>query len=178
MRRENMRKNKRANRLEIREFREGDEIGIMNFFNDAVEKRNFPFVPRRSRITEEELQEWIKAWKRRDALTIVAESENIVIGAGTLRTHKFEGNRHVLEFSITIDPKYQGKGIGFTMLIEAIKLARKEGYKKVMLKTASKNIAMIKAAIKCDFSVEGVLKDHLCLYTGELVDVIVFGLRL
>jgi hypothetical protein len=107
-----------------------DASDIMEYFNRALDKKAYPYVPRFSKITPEEIMNfWYPS--RKQNINFVAESANKIIGAGTITidssSNKYskDSKRASNEYALTIDPDYIQKGVGTLITKAIIKEAKK-----------------------------------------------------
>lgn len=61
--------------------------------------------------------------------------------------------------NIAVDEKYQGRGIGKTLVKDAIQKAKDMGYKKIEVGTGNSSINQLALYQKCGFRITGVDKD-------------------
>jgi RimJ/RimL family protein N-acetyltransferase len=81
------------------------------------------------------------------------------------------------ELGCFIDASYAGKGFGkkaFSLFVAH--LFKDFGFNKLFLRTHESNTAAKMLAQKCGFEVEGILRHDYKTTSGELVDLIYFGL--
>ena len=61
---------------------------------------------------------------------------------------------------LAIHPAMSGKGFGQQMLLQAISLARQEGFLRIELSTSTNNERAIRLYERCGFSQEGILRKY------------------
>lgn len=140
-----------------------DSEDIMNYFNKALEKSLFPLVPRRNKITEEEIKNIWVSGKDKD-ITIIAYSKNLerVVGSGTL----FITDKDHTNYGITIDPEFFSKGIGTEITKKIIKEAIKRNV-NFMVHTSTENRAMIKIMENLGYKPNRIIK-NFDKYVGKV----------
>ena len=58
--------------------------------------------------------------------------------------------------NIAVDPKWQGKGIGNKLLLDAIERSKMSGYVSIEIGTGNSSINQIKLYKKCGFEITGI----------------------
>ena len=94
-----------------------DAQQVMDFFNKGLDVGSYSFIPRKIKITKEEI---LNLWMphKENNITYVAIINDMVIGSGTVLVNS-KGNQYSLEsgrndnneYSITIDPDYFDRDI-------------------------------------------------------------------
>lgn len=73
--------------------------------------------------------------------------------------------------NIAVDERYQGKGIGKQLVIDAIKKAEGAGFKKIEVGTGNSSFSQLALYQKCGFRIVGVEKDFFTKnYDQEIVE--------
>jgi L-amino acid N-acyltransferase YncA len=80
--------------------------------------------------------------------------------------------RHVADFSIYVDRRYRGKGVGKVVLTRLIELAREHGYHKMVLSAFPTNSGGMALYEKMGFRTVGIYKEQGML-DGRWVDTII-----
>jgi L-amino acid N-acyltransferase YncA len=80
--------------------------------------------------------------------------------------------RHVADFSIYVDRRYRGKGVGKVVLTRLIELAREHGYHKMVLSAFPTNSGGMALYEKVGFRTVGIFKEQGML-DGRWVDTII-----
>lgn len=135
----------------------------MEIFNKALKKNAYPFVPRKSIITINEIKNlWVPSAHRN--IDIVAELNEKVIGSGTVlmgndNAYSKESKRESGEYAITIDSKYFDKGIGTKITKKIIEEAKKRNI-KFSFHSSINNIRMIKIMEKLGYLPKEKIKNY------------------
>lgn len=73
--------------------------------------------------------------------------------------------------NIAVDEKYQGKGIGKQLVLDAIKKAKEAGFKIIEVGTGNSSFSQLGLYQKCGFRIVGVEKDFFTKnYDQEIVE--------
>jgi N-acetylglutamate synthase and related acetyltransferases len=143
--------------LSIREARREDADGIYQLYSSLYPEdlymRFFSF----HRVTRGEIEELVKGG---DHVTLVAEEGGKIVGEATLYK---DG-----EFSLVVDPRERGAGLGTKLVQELVRKAKEMGLREVRFYTLPDNMPMIRIGRRLGFKltfeedeVLGVLKlDH------------------
>lgn len=166
-----------ARHITVRSFRIKDASDIMRYFNKGLKEKRYEFVLpfRSSKITRKEIEEkWIPSHRRGDTITVVAELDKEVVGAGTLSrpTSRVETG---WDYRVTVSPDHLGQGIGTLITQHIVRLARRKGIKKVVGRVIPGNVATMRLNKAVGFRVEGRLRKHF-YYKGRYYDLIVWAL--
>lgn len=134
-----------------------DCIGLMNYFNRALETGAYPLIPRSNPITEEEiLRLWIPSIN--SAITYVAADNNSqkVVCGGTLF---LDSEKKIGELSITKDPDYPVKGVGTSVTKAIVEDAISKGI-SASIHTSVENTAMIRVMEKLGYGPGRLVSDY------------------
>lgn len=125
-------------------------------------------------ITVEEEKTWINNFnKNPNALLLVAELEKQIVGLLFFAANTKRKNAHTGEFGVSVHPKYQGLGIGRTLIESLLEWAkRKEQIEKVFLQVFATNTNAIKLYQRMGFATEGRHVKAIKQPDGEYVDII------
>lgn len=122
--------------------------------------------------TPAERREWLSARDRRHPV-IVAAADGTVVGWGSLNQfNPRDVYDHVADFSIYVERRWRGKGVGTQLLDRLIEIARERGYHKLVLAALACNAAGAALYTGAGFSRVGVYREHGHL-DGRWVDVLI-----
>ena len=155
----------RESNLEVltREGIPKDFADKMKIFNRALKTNAYPYVPRKSEITINEIKNlWIPSAKNN--IDIVAELNGKIIGSGTVlmgndNAYSQESKRESGEYAITIDPQYFDKGIGTKITKRIIEKATKRKI-KFSFHTSVDNIRIIKIMEKLGYQPKEKIENY------------------
>jgi RimJ/RimL family protein N-acetyltransferase len=136
--------------------------------------------PRTLTVTPAEL--WnARTWRRfrldwgPSGVWLVAEVDGRVAGQLDVRRSPRAGERHRVEFGITVAADYRGRGVG-RALMEALEVwAREHGVTKIMLHVFATNERAQKLYESMGYEVEGRLRRHVRFSDGEEIDNLVMA---
>ncbi len=113
-----------------------DFYEVMQYFNLGLSKKNYPFIPRKSPIIEEEIINlWVPSLK--DNISLVAERNGEVIGSATcffdIMSSLYEeaDKREPGEIGLTVNPAYNHKEVGKLLVKAIIEELRTQGKKAI-----------------------------------------------
>ncbi|MEM6956457.1 MAG: GNAT family N-acetyltransferase, partial [Myxococcota bacterium] len=94
---------------------------------------------------------------------MVAELSHDAILVGYVQWQRFEPSllRHAASLSMGVDPAFQGKGVGTTLLNHALETLRVAGLHRVELSVLADNDRAKRLYERAGFEVEGVRKDFV-----------------
>ena len=75
--------------------------------------------------------------------------------------------------TMAVRPQFQGKGIGYSIILEAIELLKETGCEKMFLEVASNNIQAIRLYSKLGFNKCGLRKQYYKNSNGKNIDAII-----
>jgi ribosomal protein S18 acetylase RimI-like enzyme len=82
-------------------------------------------------------------------------------------------NAHVWQINgVTVDPRWQGRGTGRSLVEAAIREIDSRGGRRITLRVLSTNPTAQRLYERCGFVVEGVLRSEFILETREVDDVL------
>ena len=110
-------------------------------------------------------------------MLLAMDGEEIAGIATISSTHKIKA-RHDGELGIVVAKKYQGQGIGTTLIKKLIDWARGNGVTtRISLDTRADNVMAVSLYLKLGFQVEGCRKNSTLL-NGEYYDLYIMGMML
>lgn len=111
-----------------------DCLDVMNYFNEGLKSGKYHFIPRKSKITEEEiLNLWVPAKDKN--VSLVAVMEGKVIGSGTVlfdsgsNKYGLESGREAGEYSLSVDEDYDVKRISYEITKKMLEEGKNRGFK-------------------------------------------------
>ena len=141
--------------LTLRLMNRDDQFALYEFFVSLPsEDRRYL----RNDVTDRKvIENWVRNLNFDKVLPILAEDDGKIVGNITLHWQTFGWGRHVGEVRITIDPAFQGRGLGLALLEEISQLAARSNVKKLLARIVSTRPGVIKAFEKVGFSQVTVL---------------------
>jgi ribosomal protein S18 acetylase RimI-like enzyme len=136
-----------ATKIEVREATKKDHDVIGNIEDSILEHEEY----------EGSDEYWEKLWEGIEKNTLVAIVEGKVVGF--LEYCKTVDPHERVSFStvdFTVNPCFQGLGVGKALFENVIKIARKEGIEKVYASTAANNLPTILFHLKNGAEIHGV----------------------
>lgn len=98
----------------------------------------------------------------------IALIEEKVVGEYVLT--KIDENTIELK-NIAVDEKFQGKGIGKQLVLDAIRKAREAGFKTIEVGTGNSSFSQLALYQKCGFRIVGIEKDFFIKnYTEKIIE--------
>ncbi|MEW6365914.1 MAG: GNAT family protein [Acidobacteriota bacterium] len=106
---------------------------------------------------------------------LIAEKDDRIIADATLwrPTHGWTSHTAALRYIIASD--FRRKGLASALVRELFVAAVRQGVEKVEAEIMEDNVAAIKSVEKLGFSREGVLKDFVCDYRGNMHNLVIMS---
>jgi len=156
--------------VSIRPAAPRDAEAISQIYNEGIEDRVATLETERR--TPAERRQWLGARGPRHPV-IVAEVEARVVGWGSLNSfNPRPAYDHVADFSVYVERRTRGKGVGQHLLGRLIEAARERGYHKMVLAAFPTNSLGVALYQRMGFSPVGVYREQ-GLLDGKWVDVII-----
>ncbi len=147
-----------------------DAAAICTIYNQGIEDRIATLET--GLRTPDERRQWLAARGPRHPV-IVAEAGGEVAGWGSLNAfNPRKAYDYVADFSIYVERKWRGKGVGSRLLSRLIELARDLGYHKLVLSAFPTNPGGMALYEKFGFRTVGIYKEQGRL-DGRWVDTII-----
>ena len=113
-------------------------------------------------ITDEAFVEnWIKRIEKGNWHTILAETDDKLVGHGSLMQTEQVWSRHLGEIILLLSPDVRGKGLGSILARELFACAEDLGLQKIVARMASEQKGAIAVFEKLGFKVEALLADYV-----------------
>lgn len=156
--------------ITVRPASAADAAAICTIYNQGIEDRVATLETELR--TPEERRQWLAARGPRHPV-IVAEAVGEVVGWGSLNSfNPRKAYDYVADFSVYIERRWRGKGVGSRLLSRLIELARELGYHKLVLSAFPTNPGGMALYEKFGFRTVGVYKEQGKL-DGQWVDTII-----
>ena len=139
----------------IREIKKDEYCLLNDFLYEAIFIPDGVSAPPKDIIQKPELQVYVSEFgKRSGDYALVAESEDIVIGAVWVRIMNDYGHidDETPSFAISLYKEYRNLGIGTALMRAMLEKLRNEGYKQASLAVQKENYA-VKMYIKVGFEI-------------------------
>jgi phosphinothricin acetyltransferase len=156
--------------ISLRPAVEGDAEAICTIYNQGIEDRIATLEIELR--TPEDRRQWMVTRGPRHPVT-VAEAEGQVVGWGSL--NPFSARKaydHVADFSVYVERRWRGKGVGRGLLEDLIERARALGYHKLVLSAFPFNQAGVALYERLGFRQVGIYREQ-GLLDGKWVDTVI-----
>ena len=155
--------------ITIREAGEHDALAIAGIYNQGIEDRGATFEtePRTPEDIAGKLAE-----RERFPLLVAMDGDRVVGWAGLSAYRPRDCYAGIAEFSIYLDRRARGHGLGRQLLTSLIDAARGRGYWKLVSRVFSFNEASRAVCRSCGFREVGVYEKHGRL-DGKWLDVVI-----
>lgn len=112
-------------KLKSKDLKKAKEF--QEYINSLIKEKAMILLCREKSLEEEKewLNEKLKNVKNKIEVILVAEHEDRIVGISHIKLRK-EKENHVGEFGISIKKEFRGIGLGKKLMIEIIRLAKKE----------------------------------------------------
>jgi L-amino acid N-acyltransferase YncA len=156
--------------ITVRAATPSDAEPIATIYNQGIEDRIATLETELR--TPGERREWMAARGRRHPV-IVAEADGRVVGWGSLNSYNPRAAyQYVADFSVYVERKWRGQGVGRRLLQRLIELARDLGYHKMMLSAFPLNETGMALYERMGFTTVGICHE-MGLLDGNWVDTII-----
>jgi phosphinothricin acetyltransferase len=156
-------------RIAIREADQQDAAAVAGIYNQGIEDRGATFEtePRSAGEMAAKLAE-----RERYPLLVITE-DDVVLGWAGLSAYRSRAcYAGIVEFSIYLDRRARGRGLGRQLLTSLIDVARERGYWKLVSRIFPSNAGSRMLCRACGFREVGVYEKHGRL-DGQWRDVVI-----
>lgn len=161
-------------KIRIREFKAGDEVGIGRMMAKAIRRKKFSLLNTNRASGRKKLGEWKKTYLSRKSCCFVAEAGDKIVGEFTFILGSGR-TRCRGDCGCSVDPDYWRWGIGCRLLKKAIQKAKKLKLKRLEGEVVVKNTASIKLLEKFGFKREGTKRKDFLSDDGKYLDTYIYG---
>ncbi len=157
--------------LKIRKAKEKDIKDITKIYNEAILKTNVTFDIKEK--TEKEMKKWFEEHGFKNPI-LVSEKDKKVVGWAALS--KYDSKKaysKTAELSIYVFEKYQGQGIGKSLMREILKEGKKAGIHAVIARITKGNDISIHLHEEFGFEKIGTFREVGKKF-GKILDVHIF----
>ena len=120
-----------------------------------------------------EVENYFEAAKDGNSLTVVAESEGLLVGYGNLACSLPAWTRHLGEIRLLVSPTMRGKGLGRVLASEVLQLAHDKGLQKLVARMAVEQKGAAMVFERLNFRTEALLTDFVMDRNGRTHDLVV-----
>jgi RimJ/RimL family protein N-acetyltransferase len=159
----------------IREILEEDIPGFRECLDSVARERRF--LAQLEAPSLEKTGAFVLAAMESGDVRVVAVDGDQLVGWCDITPHRFPGLDHVGELGMGVLKAYRGRGIGSSLLREALRLSKVRALEKVELEVFASNQPAIKLYEMEGFHPEG-LKRKARKLDGEYDDILLMGLFL
>jgi phosphinothricin acetyltransferase len=144
--------------IAIRPATDSDAEAIRAIYNHYVLHDTCTFDTS-EQLVEARLQ-WLKQHREDGLPVLVAEEDGAVIGWASLsRYHQRCAYKSSVEFSVYVDHRKHGRGVGITLVRELIQIARRDNLHCVIGLICSENAGSLRMTKSLGFDICGELKE-------------------
>ena len=148
-----------------------NDASSMQAFASSLPAHDLMFL-RRNIVKPEIIESWIKKIESGTNISIIAKTEDEIIGYGTLSLGDIDWSRHVAELRIMVAPDSRESGIGRTLVRELFRLAVKQGIEKIYARMTVDQTGARKLFQELGFRPEAMLANEVKDRDGKLHDVL------
>lgn len=160
----------------LRPLKSTDEMSFHEFFL-AVPTQERMFI--KHRVTEPSvIHEWCGNIDLGRNLPLLAIHQGQIIADATLHQHLGGWKRHIGRVSVLVHPKFRGRGLARTMIVEIVEIARHQGLEKIEAEFIGEQEAAIKMFAMLGFSTLCKLPDYVKDMQAVTHDYVQMGLDL
>lgn len=130
---------------------------LTDFLYEAIFQRDSQNPIPRTVLQDPDIWRYIDGFgSKKDDHCLVAQVDGLIVGAVWVRCIPGFGHLDdsVPEFAVSVYSQYRGKGIGFEMMTEMLRLLREKGYPKASLAVQKDNYA-VKLYQRAGFEIYG-----------------------
>jgi L-amino acid N-acyltransferase YncA len=120
-----------------------------------------------------EMEQYVRAVERGQAVTVLAEVEGRFVGYGSLQCSLPHWTRHLGEIRLLVGRELRGKGLGRLLANEVIQLAQAKGLQKLVARMAVEQKGAQHVFERLGFRAEALLTDFVMDRHGRTHDLIV-----
>jgi L-amino acid N-acyltransferase YncA len=155
----------------VRLATEHDADAICRIYNQGIEDRVATFETELR--TPDERRQWIRSRSPRHPVVVAETADGEVAGWGSLNVFNArDAYRFVADFSVYVERRYRGRGVGRVLLTRLVELGREHGFHKLVLSAFPFNDGGMALYEKLGFRTVGIYKEQGQL-DGKWVDTIV-----
>lgn len=166
-----MRLGRKEEYLEIRDATREDAATIASIYNQGIEDRSATLETQLR--TPEERADWLATRGSRHPVLVAVDNTGAVVGWGSLNPfNPRPAYDHVADFSVYVDRKQRGRGIGDALLSALETRARTLGYHKLALAAFPTNAPGMRLYERHGFQLVGIYHEQGML-DDRWVDVII-----
>jgi RimJ/RimL family protein N-acetyltransferase len=169
-------------RTVVRRFRENDGSSYFKLFQDNLDQLEARFPPILDQVPTQDTVEFfvrqkLAAWLRHEEFCLGIWDKDSAVPIGLVRLANIEWSVPNAELFLFLDKERQQKGIMTEVLQKILHFGFEQlRLEKLAIRTESDNFAGQRLARKCGFTREGDQRSAFRKPTGELVDLVLFGI--
>jgi L-amino acid N-acyltransferase YncA len=121
------------------------------------------------------MDEWVENIQKERTITILAESEDKLVGWASLHHNEVLWTRHVGEIRVLLKPELRGVGLGKTLANEVFAIAKDLGLQKVMVQMTTDQRGARGMVEALGFRPEALLADFVMARDGRTHDLLIMS---
>ncbi len=110
-----------------------------------------------------------------DVLSLVAEEDGRMVAEASLYRQRHGWMAHVGEVRVSVDRAHRGRGLGFVLARELVRLARDLGLEKLVAQMVETQVAARRVFERLGFAAEAVLRGHVKDSHGQPRDLLLLA---
>ena len=146
-------------------------------FARALPPEDLVFL-RRDITRDEVVDEWVNEVAGGSVTSVLAVSEDEVLGYATVDVSRLNWSRHVAELRVLVGANYRGRGLGRRLTEEAFRVAVDRGVEKLTAQMPVDQVGAIETFKNLSFTSEGILRGQVKTREGKTRDLLVMSLDL
>ena len=152
-----------------------DDRATVLAFADGLPDHDLLFL-RRDIQDAEVVDEWIGEINSGQIVTLLAFSDDELVGYGSIDRSQLRWSSHVAEVRVVVSEAARGKGLGRLLVEQAFQAAVAAGIEKIVARMTPDQEGAIAAFEGLGFRPEGLMRNHVRDLSGEKHDLLVMGL--
>ncbi len=155
--------------LTLRAATNGDLEAIAAIYNQGIADRVATLETQPK--SRGEIEQWWSEHNDPYAVLIALQRDHIVGWAALNRFSARCAHAEIADVSVYVERDYRGRGVGFTLLSELARAARRKGFRKLVLHALDSNERGKRLYSRAGFREVGVFREHGRI-DGRYVDVV------
>ena len=159
--------------LTIRPVKRGDQPALLAFYREMPQEERL-FL-KDDVTTESWADRFIRRIERKEALSLVAETDGRIVAEATLYRPQHGWSSHVGELRVAVARSHRRRGLATALAGMLVKLATDQGADKIIVEVVENQVPALRTFAKLGFQQEAVLRGHVKDIRGARRDLLVLS---